>query len=155
MGPQHATATELCITFKKLSVNVTLIIYPWHQINNDAGLSGNLDPDPSFWSFQFHAPSRQGPSPPFIHRKDYQCCMNMTNQSTPEPLDFVIELESIERRWYLIPALWGLNIFQKLNCSSPWQSSSLMFMFHITFILLYASFSLMRESLLLSTHYFA
>lgn len=61
--------------------------------------------NPPFDHFNSMLPSRQGPSPPFIHRKDYQCCMNMTNQSTPEPLDFVIELESVERWWYLIPTL--------------------------------------------------
>lgn len=153
MGPQHATDTELCITFKKLSVNVTLIIYPWHQINNDAGLSGNLDPEPCFWSFQFHAPSRQGPSPPFIHRKDYQCCMNMTNQSTSGATRFRY-WAGISRKMVIFNSntVLGLNIFQKLNCSSPWQSSSLIFMFHNTFVLLYASIPLMRESLLVSAH---
>ena len=62
---------------------------------------------------------RQGPSSPFIHRKDYECCMNMTDQSAPEPLDFVTELEPIERWRYLIQILLVLNIFQKHNCSSP------------------------------------
>jgi hypothetical protein len=39
--------------------------------------------------------------------------MNMTNQSTPEPLDFVIELESTERWRYLIRILLVSNIFPK------------------------------------------
>jgi hypothetical protein len=45
--------------------------------------------------------------------------MNMTDQSAPEPLDFVIELEPIERWRYLIQILLVSNIFQKHNCSSP------------------------------------